>query len=176
MTKKIKVKIRGLSGLLMHAYPLLPIEAIEKKTPEEQAELAVYRNPKTKELFIPGIALQRALVSGAVFSKGKGRSSLQKTVAACVLVSPEYIGLGVSKYEVDARPVVVPATKGRIMRFRPRLDEWQVTFEIEYDADLLTEIQIRKIVDDTGSRGGGLDFRPERKGPFGRFIVTSWSA
>ena len=97
-------------------------------------------------------------------------------MAACVLVSPEYIGLGVSKYEVDARPVVVPATKGRIMRFRPRLDEWQVTFEIEYDADLLTEIQIRKIVDDTGSRVGVLDFRPERKGPFGRFIVTSWSA
>jgi len=33
---------------------------------------------------------------------------------------------------------------------------------------------LRHIVDDAGSRVGLLDFRPERKGPFGRFIVIEW--
>jgi hypothetical protein len=66
-----EVEIKGLTpGLLMHSFPLVPIEAIEKKTPAEQAELAAYRDPETRELYIPGIAVQRAFVSGATYSKG----------------------------------------------------------------------------------------------------------
>jgi hypothetical protein len=29
-------------------------------------------------------------------------------------------------------------------------------------------------VDDAGQRVGALDFRPEKKGAFGRFVVTHW--
>ena len=72
MTNKIGLEIKGISPLLMHAYPMTPIEALDKKPPEEQAELASYRIPDNGELYIPGVAIQRALVSGATFSKGKG--------------------------------------------------------------------------------------------------------
>ena len=175
--KQIAVEIKGLSPLLMHAFPLVPIEALEKKPPEEQAELVAYRDPVTKGLFVPATAIQRCLINGATYSKGKGRASLQKNAAACVLIGPEErLPLGVDTYTVDARPIVVPATKGRVMRFRPRLDTWALTFTIDYDEHLLTEAQVRRIVDDSGSRVGLLDFRPEKKGPFGRFIVTSWQA
>ena len=172
--QKVSCKIKGQSALLMHAYPMNPVEAIEKRSAEEQAEYAAYRNPVTKELYVPGIAIQRALVGAATYSKGRGRATLQKPVAACVMISPEYCGLGTEEFAIDARPVVVPATKGRIVRYRPRLDTWQTSFTIEYDDTLLTENQVRRIVDDAGSRVGLLDFRPERKGPFGRFVVTSW--
>lgn len=173
--KTITVKIEGISPLLMHAFPLVPIEAMEKRTAEEQAELAAYRDGN-RELFIPAVNLQRTLVSAAVYSKGKGRASLQKSAAACILVSPERLYLGTQKYAIDARPVVVPATKGRVIRYRPRLDKWAVSFEISYDGLLLKETEIRKICDDAGSRVGLLDFRPERKGPFGRFMVTEWKS
>jgi len=176
MARKVEVAIKGLPpGLLMHRFPLEPVEAIEKKSPEDQAEIAAYRTPDD-ELYIPGIAIQRALVNGATFSKGKGRASLQKVVAACVFVSPEYCITKSQEYVVDTRPVVVPATKGRVLRHRPRLEEWETQFEIEFDETLLTEDQVRKVVDDTGSRVGLLDFRPEKKGPFGRFMVTAWKA
>lgn len=175
-TKSVKVTIKGVSPILMHSFPFLPIEALEKKTPEEQAEVSAYRDPETKSLYVPGLAMQRAMVSGATFSKGKGRSTLQKVVAACVVVSPERISLGSETYAVDSRPVVVPATRGRVMRHRPRLDKWQITFEIEYDPNMLTEKQVRQVIDDTGSRVGLLDFRPERKGPFGRFSVIKWDS
>ena len=175
MNKAVGVTIKGESPLLMHAFPLVAIERLEKKSIEEQAELAAYRDPETSNLYVPGLAIQRAMVSGATYSKGKGRSSLQKVVAACVLVSPERISLGVKNFTIDSRPVVVPATRGRVMRHRPRLDSWQVSFEVEYDPDMLTEKQLRQVVDDTGSRVGLLDFRPERKGPFGRFSVINWS-
>lgn len=158
----------------MKAYPLVEIRAFEKLPKEQQAEYAAYRIPDSKELCIPAMNIQRALVSGATYSKGKGRSSLQKSAAACVRISPEYVGLGTDTYEIDTRSVVVPATKGRILRHRPCLKTWSVTFEIAWDSELLTENQIRQIVDDTGLRVGLLDFRPEKRGPFGTFKVTNW--
>ena len=170
----IQVRIKGVSALLMHAYPMIEIEALEKKSPEEQARFAEYRSPDDEMLYIPGTAIQRAFVAAAAFSKGKGRASLQKTVAACLMVSPERCSLGVKDYVIDSRRVVIPVTRGRVIRHRPRLDEWQCAFSIDYDDDKLTEKQVRKIVDDAGSLVGLLDFRPACKGPFGRFIVIEW--
>lgn len=174
--KTIEVSIEGKSPLLMHAFPMEPIEAIEKKSPQEQAEYAAYRDAETRNLYIPGIALQRALVNGATYVKGKGRGSLQKQAAACLQVNPQRISLGTKDFEVDARPVVVPATRGRIIRFRPRLDTWRVSFELEYDDTLMKATEVRNVVDNTGQRVGLLDFRPEKKGPFGRFTVIKWEA
>jgi hypothetical protein len=174
-TRTVTVTIEGQTALLMHRFPMEPIEALEKKPPAEQAEFAAYRAP-SGALYIPGINVQRALVSGATYSKGKGRGSLQKAAAACLLVTPEALDLGTPDYVVDSRPVVVPATKGRVLRHRPRLDTWRATFIIEFDDALLSPTNVRRIVDDTGTRVGLLEFRPEKRGPFGRFIVTRWDA
>jgi hypothetical protein len=174
MNNKINCTIKGVSPLLMHRFPLVPVEAHDKLSPQEQAEHACYRDEATKQLYIPGIAFQRSLISAAKWSKGKGRASLQNEICACVMVTPECALLNQTKFAVDSRPVVIAATKGRILRHRARLDNWQITFEIEYDPTLLKESQLRKIVDDAGSRVGLLDFRPERKGPFGRFVIVNW--
>ncbi len=176
-TKKIDVQIRGTSALLMHAFPMVPPpKGWEKGEPLEQAKFAEYRDPDTGLCYIPGVAIQRCLVQAAAYSKGKGRASLQKPVAACVLVVPERCSLGVATYTVDSRPVVIAATKGRIIRHRPRFDQWQVNFAIEYDTALLNESELREVIDNAGSRVGLLDFRPEKKGPFGRFMVVSWGS
>jgi hypothetical protein len=183
-TKKVKVEIEGKSALIMHWFPLEPIEAIEKKTPEEQAEIAAYRIPAGNDnagnLYVPGVAVLQALISGATYSKGKfhvgiylkgkGRASLQKPALACLKVTPEYLDLGIKEYVIDSCAVVV--NKGRIVRHRPRIDHWKCKFELEYDDVLLTANQVRKIVDDAGERCGLLDYRPSKKGPFGRFCVV----
>lgn len=174
MNKKVLVRIQGTSPLLMNRFNAISPDDFKKMVAEEQVKWAEYRDPETEELYVPGIAIQRCLVNAAVYSKGKGRASLQKQVAACVLITPEMCSLGVKNYEIDSRAVVVPATKGRILRHRPRFDMWSTEFVIEYDTALLSENELRKIVDDAGSRVGLLDFRPEKKGPFGRFMVTSW--
>ena len=169
-----EVGLKEKSALLMHRFPLEPIEALEKKPVAEQAEQAAYRNPETGNLCVPGVCIQRALIAAAAYSKGKGRASLAKSAAACLMVSPEYVDLGIKKYKIDSRPVVIPSTKGRIIRHRPRIDKWKLTFELEWDDTLLTEVQVRKIVDDMGQRVGLLDFRPACKGPFGRSMVEHW--
>lgn len=168
------VEIKGIYALLMHRFPMEEIEAIEKKTPEEQAEIFAYRMPD-EELYIPSVCLQRSLINSGGYSKGKGRASLTKTVAACVFVNPEHLLLNTKNYNIDSRRVVNPSTKGGVVRHRPRLEEgWRISFDLEWDETLLSEAQMRKVVDDAGKRVGLLDFRPEKKGPFGRFIVTKW--
>lgn len=171
--KHITCTLKGISPLLMNKFPFEEIEGFKNLSKEEQAGHAAYRDPKGN-LYVPGICVQRALIAAATYSKGKGRASLQKQVAACIQITPEYILLGQKEYTIDSRPVVVPATKGRIIRNRPRFDEWEITFDIEYDSVLLKESEVRKIVDDMGSRVGLLDFRPSNKGPFGRCIVVAW--
>jgi len=169
----VKVTIQGVTPLMMHRYPMEAIIALEKKPPEEQASIAAHKM-KSGELFIPGVAIQRALVNAAVFSKGKGRSSLQKTAAACMMVSPEEVGLGTDKYVVDSRPVVMPSTKGRVVRHRPKLEKWKCSFEVEWDEELLNEEQVKKIVEDMGKRVGLLEFSPRCKGPYGRSKIVRW--
>lgn len=179
MTSKIvETRIKGTSALLMNRFPLVPVDGFDKLRPDEQVKHSAYLDDEGY-LYIPGINIQRCLIAAAVYSKGKGRSSLQKPVAACVLVEPEYChlqsnGNKVSSYSIDSRAVVNPFTKGRIVRHRPRIDEWEVAFSIEYDPLLLKEEELRHVLDDAGLRVGLLDFRPEKKGPFGRFMVTEW--
>lgn len=172
--KQINVTIEGISPLLMHRFPMEPVEAIEKKEPIEQAKISLYEIDGKP--YLPGVNLQRALVASATFSKGKGRASLQKPVAAGLFIDEEILDLNGKSWVIDSRPVVVPATKGRIVRHRPKFEKWEVTFTISYDETLLTANQVREVVDNAGSRVGVLDFRPEKKGPFGRFVVTHWEA
>lgn len=174
MLREVHVVLKGTSPLLMHRFPMEKIEAIEKMSKEEQAEIAAYRD-EHGELYVPAEAVQRSLVGAATFSKGKGRASLQKQAAACLLVTPERLLLGKQSYAIDSRPIVNPSTGGRVMRHRPRFEEWTVTFDLEYDDTLLSEVEIRRIADDAGSRTGLLDFRPACKGPFGRSMVAEWS-
>jgi hypothetical protein len=61
------------------------------------------------------------------------------------------------------------------MAHRPRLDEWECSFTIDlFDPDILAPADVRQIIDDAGKKIGLGDFRPSRKGPFGRFVVTAW--
>jgi hypothetical protein len=77
-------------------------------------------------------------------------------------------------WEVDSRGVVIPSTGGKIVKHRPRLDDWCLNFTLVLDPKMFTPKEIRMILDDAGSKVGLGDFRPARKGIYGRFVVTSW--
>jgi hypothetical protein len=75
---------------------------------------------------------------------------------------------------VDTRAVRIPATGGRILAHRPMFDDWALEFIADVDTDLMNEKLFRAIVDNAGKRVGLGDFRPATKGPYGRYVVTSW--
>jgi len=170
------VEIEGLEpGLLQHR---CPIEfagtgpAIKYSKPEEEAEAAAYRMEEGN-LYQPAEHLERALIGAAGMFK-IGRRSAAGVAAPAFLISPRQLDHGTDHYEIDIRPVVIPSTKGRVARARPLIFPWKLQFDLILDDSLINSDLARQILDTAGRQKGIGDFRPEKKGPFGRFIVTKW--
>jgi hypothetical protein len=183
---KIKVTIEGISPLLMNRFT----EAAEiqvsggtsvtlrgsKGTPREQAEPKRYAD-QAGILYIPGPNIYSAIIAAGAFHKaGKSKITTQKTslVPAGIQVEDLICSLGTDQWEVDSRSVVIPSTGGRIMCHRPRIDSWSLTFTLDVDTSVFDPRLARALVDDAGKKIGLGDYRPARKGPFGRFVVTRW--
>lgn len=188
--KTVHVQIEGITSLIQHRFSEQSEEEVKASTrligakyglPREEAEHAAYRLPNG-ELYHPGTAIVRLLREAGSNHKIKGsRKSVKYAVPGAVIVLDDVIplldpgtGSPLSDFEVDSRPVVIPATKGRVMRHRPRLDKWAMRFDLEIDDGLLPPDFIHQLLEEGGRKIGLGDFRPEKGGPFGRFIVTEW--
>lgn len=186
----ISVTIRGVTPLLMNRFTAdkavkedgTPVMSGEPGTPREQAAVKRYYDDNG-HLFIPGASIFACLIAAGKFQKvGKSKLTTMKTSLVpaglaveeldCLLHTPE--GDPIADWEVDSRSVVVPSTGGRIMCHRPRIDRWDCTYTLDIDSEMFTENVIRKLVDDGGKKIGLCDYRPSRKGPFGRYVVVKW--
>lgn len=188
--RTIQVLIQGDGSLLQHRFGEEAQASsgtgtravkIAYPTPREQAEKSAYRK-NDGNLYLPGAAIARLLREAGGSHKQKGsRKSCKYIVPAACRVRQDQIPLfdldGVTpldSYEVDSRPVTIPSTKGRIMRHRPRLDEWTARFDLVVNEEVLEAQTIHQFLIEGGQRIGVGDFRPERGGPFGCFKVTHW--
>jgi len=187
----IKVTIEGTTPLLMNKFTdenalkvsggMSKVQLGDKGTPREQAEKKLYADERGV-LHIPGPNLFRSIIDAGTFHKaGKSKITTQKSSLvpagislielACPLIAPDG---SAAQWEVDSRSVVVPATGGRIMAHRPRIDRWRLSFTLEVDTGMFSPAIVRMLVDDAGKRIGLGDYRPARKGPFGKFVVVGW--
>lgn len=186
----VEVWIEGTNSLLQHRFSeAAEMEtrkatrrmALASETPREAAERAAYREADGS-LYFPGAAIARLLREAGGSHKQRGsRRSVKYIVPAAVLVLDDVIPLfetnrehRIRDFEVDARPVTIPATKGRIMRFRPRLDQWTARIRLRINEDILPKELIRQLLVEGGMQIGVGDYRPERGGPFGTFAVVAW--
>ena len=58
---------------------------------------------------------------------------------------------------------------------RPRFDAWQFDVNIQYDNAKVDDSTVKTLFTNAGSTQGLGAFRPNCKGPFGRFVVTGWN-
>lgn len=182
----INVSIAGVTPLLMNRFTEITeikvssgtssVAIGNKGTPREQASLKTYSDD-AGNLYIPGPNIFACIIQAGKFHKaGKNKVTTTKSslIPAGMAVREVVCPLNTKNFEVDSRSVVIPATGGRIMVHRPRLDEWDLSFTLEVDDAMFTADFVRLLVDDAGSKIGLGDFRPDRKGPFGKFVVTGW--
>ena len=187
---RIQVTIEGTTGLLCNRFTDEAAEAAtngvrgssaaaERGTPTEQADKCLYRGHDEKTLIIPTPNLMACIVEGGRFHKvGKGQVTTKERSMLYSCLSIEGLEVPLQHKEpwrVDTRAVRNPATKGRFNRHRPLFDDWKLQFEMVLDTKILGPKLMRAIVDDAGSWVGLGDFRPDRKGPFGKFVVTGWA-
>jgi hypothetical protein len=184
--KTIAVEICGVTALLVHRFG----EAAEQAKPTRRMESAT-RDPReeaTKVAYIAAdgtyyfnaFAIPGTMGSAGAAHKARGsRKSLRFVVPSAVRMMTDAVtilnGNGPAKsFEVDARPVTIPATKGRVMRYRPRFDQWGAKFDLLLNEDLLSPEMAHQLLNEAGLSIGIGDFRPEKRGPFGTFRVVGW--
>ena len=184
----IKITIEGTSPLLLNRFT---DEAAEKATsgnrtstigdrgtPREIATAALYTGSQDGKPIMPAPNIARCIIDGGTFFKaGKSKVTTLKTsiIPSCVdLDEVEYLILHKEPWCVDTRAVRIPATGGRILAHRPCFNDWRISFGLALDTDILSIKLLREIIDASGKRIGIGAFRPACKGPFGRFVVTSW--
>lgn len=176
----INIEITGVTPLLMNRFNIEENESkIKEKdlTPREVAYKKAYLDGNNK-LIYPTANIFSCIIAAGVFHKyGKvkittARSSL---IPAGLMMQDGYIYFKEPvEWEVDTRRVVVPSTGGAIPCHRPRLDKWSLEFNLELDVKMFSPNLVRTIVDDAGQKIGLGDYRPSRKGIYGRFVVTKW--
>lgn len=142
----------------------------ERPGPEDDAADRLYQNESGP--YFPAENLRQSIIAAASRTK-IGRRSATTDVAAALFVTPFAMPV-IGDWHVDSRPVVIPATRGRILRHRPMFDEWMIELTVQIETELIDAATVRKILDDAGNYVGIGDFRPARKGPYGRFRVDSW--
>ena len=180
--KTFRVEINGTKPLLMHSTrgmtegPKLARGA--KLPPEDEAELALYKN-KDGVIVLPEDVILGAIKSAAVDFKapGKGRKTYKTYVDSGLELDGDAV-LEPQTYEVDSRPVVIQ--RSRIIRSRPRFDEWTASFKIIIlDTDTWIDAfdkvygggaNLRDVLAAAGKYKGLCDYRPR----FGRFEVTNF--
>lgn len=187
MEKSIAITIEGRTPLLCNAFTdeaqmqansgQRAATVGEKGTPREQAEKKLYMGHNKKPI-IPQPNLFRCIIdAGKFFKNGKSKVTTQKTslIPACV----EIVGVEIplchqDPWTVDTRPVRIPSTGGRILCHRPCFNDWLLKFNAAVDTTVISLNLFRDIVDAAGKSIGLGDFRPDCKGPFGKFVVTRW--
>lgn len=183
----VEVQIAGTSPLLQHRFgedaeqgKATRNVVVDHGSPREQAEKVVYRNGKN--FYFPSTWVAAAIAEAGGSHKLRGsRKSAKYVVPAAIRLKEVDIPLRngdgkslASDYEVDSRPVSIPATKGRIMRHRPRFDCWSAIFSLTINDKLLPEDFVHQLLNEAGESQGIGDFRPNKRGPFGCFRVTEW--
>lgn len=176
---KFQVEIEGIAPLLMHKFSEGMLTKIKPKSGDkvlseeerrEQAKQFAYINEG--KLVQPAIHIEGALIKAATELKlsGSGKKTYKDLMKAAAFVTPELIPHEIQKWDVDSRAVVNPTTRGRSMCYRPRLDEWELKFQLEVLDERADAAAIEEIVNIAGLRQGLGSYRPK----FGRFKVTKF--
>jgi len=180
--KKYAVTIQGTSPLLMNKPSVsigIPIGGPvkrETKTPKELAEEKLYEI--NGELYIPSTHLEAALVNAGtqkkMLGKGSSRANYSKACGYAVSIEPFEIVHKKQKWEVFSVLAVNPSTKGRVLLHRPMLRDWEAGFNVIFDEEQIEPVVMKELFDIAGRIVGIGDWRPIKKGKFGKFQVINW--
>lgn len=185
--KQIKVSITGVSPLLVHsdrfANPLDPatkahkaLTGNRKKTDDIHEAIAksewmgsIYHRDSIGP-YIPGQNFEASLQGAAKLNK------LGVKFKQAVMVIEDEIpliykgprdkeGLFAAGF-LDVRGVKVGMAK--VMRCRPKFNEWGASFTVGFNEDVLNEEEVIRAIHDAGTLIGVCDYRPR----FGKFAAT----
>jgi len=181
--RTISFTLKGTTPLLMNnpASMLIPAPKLKlgkaEHIPEEDVKSTRYLLPDGN-FCVPAVAVRASLLNGAIGIKFGKRSAISIMSAAIELADPEFPMVDENKeqilgtnYSIDIRRVVV--VKAGIARVRARIElPWNVQCSFSYEPEWLSVEQIVTIANRAGRIAGLLDYRPNKKGWFGKYQIV----
>ena len=177
MNKAI-IQIEGISPLLINRFIDTQIDSKAKKRTTSAKEM----NPEDKlylddgKPYIPSVYFRNCLVeAGKQFKiSGQGKKNYSKLLGSTIEVNPGIIHIMPGSWTVFRISAVNPMTKGRMMVSRPKFDKWRCQFEVLCNDENVELSVVKEILDHAGKYVGVGDWRPDKKGVYGKFMVTSF--
>jgi hypothetical protein len=182
-----RITIVGESPLLVNRFDEKSRREIEDKsrkkaqlkkdfgTPEEQFKTTLYPFPGKKNTYgIPASGVKNCAVSACRFVDGvpmtiaKGAFHVMGDVSGLLpIVGDDPV--------IDARIVRVGnfGNKKPCTRYRGRFDNWQITFDVKYNARVISAEQLLNLYQHAGFSVGLCEYRPEKSGNLGMFSVKT---
>jgi hypothetical protein len=191
---RVRIECEGRSPLLMNKMSeevllslrpghKLPKSSRPTTTPREEAQLKAYLD-ENGDAYIPiGYFFSACVIAGqSVRLDGKRQISTAKATVLPAFLSFEDQIMALidpktgkpAQWEVDVRQGRNPGGGEAVCICRPRFDRWSFTVHGTIDTHEIAESKIRELIDIAGARVGIGDFRPNRKGWFGKFGVKCW--
>lgn len=186
--KNLKVTWKGITPLIMHSCqcvnPLHPIArelkkytSKRKKTEEDLlkiSDLEWESGAYWKDglgLYIPAENVEATLINGAKANK-KGKD-IEKYCNVTDLYIPFNYGENLTKEQLIANyeyrdTRVMTVMRSKILRTRPRFDQWQIVFNMQYDDNKIDIDTIVNAMEYAGAYVGLCDSRPK----YGKFVST----
>ncbi len=189
--KTLTCTITGVRPMLMNngemADPINPIvEAKKKLTSKGSRKLtladyqeidrlswlgALYWSDKLNKVVVPSDNIEAMVVEGARKAR-KGKDALAAMFCTEAEIVVEHQMVGKTREQIYANPEYtlrkgVKQQKNRIIRVRPRIPQWSLTFELEYDETVINGKDLKQAIIEAGAVVGLGDWRPK----YGRFTA-----
>ncbi len=150
---------------------------VTDRSPEEEAATKVYAD-KDGRFGVPAKMLHSCVVeAGRRVKNGKSQiSTAETTTVPSFLTIREFFlpFTNGAKWVVDEQRGCNPKDGVAVCLVRPRFDEWEFDVTLDVDETTISEATVRQLFNVAGSMCGLGDYRPNKKGPYGRFTVTKW--
>jgi len=182
-SNKATVSIVGVSpGILLHNPTSVGVGAkgIKKQipTPEDEAERGLYWTEDKKSIAFPARNIHATILHAASGMKVPGNKKMALIPILCgdFHIEPDMVPFNTTDYEIFTCTAVIQ--RQRIFRSRPNLKTWKLEFTTCWESQFLgkgedfTEYVLKPLLEIAGSRIGIGDYRPAKRGPFGRFVIS----
>jgi hypothetical protein len=174
---RYEVETKEASPLLINRYVEGTLEEIKVRkgdAKQKKVEDKLYMDGKGNP-YVPATYIRNCLIEAgkSVKVQGKGKATYSKLMGSTIMIVPDAILITPGTWEPYTITAVNPMTHGRMTVTRPKFNQWKLKFSI-IASDDISEDKLAAIVEEAGRFVGIGDWRPQKKGMFGKFIVEKF--
>lgn len=180
--REIKFSIKGTSPLIQHAWSQKALRSLRMTAQERRKQPKVARDPDLEAAgamytidgkpAFPLLALKASMINAAHKDLGIEKTLVKKSFFIPADNPDRLIEMECSEPIIREDIVRVGMSQTDI-RYRPEFQEWKVNVVAHYDADNLNDGDIVNLVNRAGFGVGVGEWRPEKGGEFGRFVIDT---